>query len=143
MSTKLDDAAVDDLKLALGLLVRRLRTISPSEQHELSWTQKSVIVRLEKGGPSTAADLARAESIKPQSMGTVIAQLEERGLIERKPRADDGRQMDVKLTAKAVAMRKKGNDASRTWLSQTIARLDKSEQATLFKAGEIIKRMVK
>jgi DNA-binding MarR family transcriptional regulator len=143
MSTKLDDAAVDDLKLALGLLVRRLRAISPSEQHELSWTQKSVLVRLEKEGPSTAADLARAESIKPQSMGTVIAQLEERGLIERKPRADDGRQMDVKLTAKAVAMRKKGSDASRSWLSQTIARLDKSEQATLFKAGEIIKRMVK
>jgi hypothetical protein len=39
-------------------------------------------------------------------------------------------------------MRKSAKDARRTWLSQAIAQLDKQEQATLFAAGEIVRRLV-
>ena len=31
------------------------------------------LARLEQGGAMTTADLARAESMKPQSMGTILA----------------------------------------------------------------------
>jgi hypothetical protein len=40
---------------------------------EFSWTQKAVLSRLEKDGPATAADLARAEGVKPQSMALILA----------------------------------------------------------------------
>lgn len=141
MTPKEYEAAIDELKLAVGLLVRRIRAAAPSEQHELSWTQKSVMARLEKEGQMTAADLARAEGVKPQSMGTAITHLEELGLIEKRSHASDGRQINIKLTAKGASLRKSGKDASRAWLGQAISKLDKRKQAVLFEAGEIIKQL--
>jgi DNA-binding MarR family transcriptional regulator len=98
--------------------------------------------RLSKHGPATTANLARAESMKPQSMGTTIAALEEMGMVERKPHPTDGRQVNIELTAKGAAVRKIAGDAKRTWLAQAIARLDDQERETLFAAGRIIKRLV-
>ena len=79
--------------MALGLLVRRIRADAPPELQEFSWTQKAVLSRLEKHGPATAADLARAEGVKPQSMGTALGLLEKKGLVERKAHPTDGRQI--------------------------------------------------
>jgi hypothetical protein len=84
----------------------------------------------------------RRRGVKPQSMGTAIAQLEELGLIEKKPRKDEGRQIDIKVIAKTLSMRKTSHDASRSWLSQSISQLSRADQATLFEVGQIIKRMV-
>ena len=100
------------------------------------------MTRLASEGPATTADLARAESMKPQSMGTTIAALEEMGMVERKPHPSDGRQVNIELTAKGAAMRKSARDAKRTWLAQVIAQLDEQDRETLFKAGEIIKHLV-
>ena len=132
---------VEDFVMAIGTLLRRLRADAVPELHDFNWTQKAVLSRLEKNGPATAADLARAEGVKPQSMGTALAFLEENGLLERQPHPTDGRQMNIKLTAKGTALRRTTRDATHKWLSQAIAKLDKREQATIFKAGQLIKRM--
>lgn len=124
----------------IGLLVRRVRAAAASQG--LSMTESAVMARLDKDGPSTIADLARAEGIKPQSMGATIGVLEEMGIIECKPHPTDGRQVNIQLTDKGAAMRKSIREAKRTWLAQAIAQLDKKEQATLFAAGEIVKRLV-
>ena len=132
-------AAIIDFSQAIGLLVRRMRAAAAS--HELSLTESAVMARLAKDGPATTADLARSEGMKPQSMGTTIAALEEMGMVERKPHPTDGRQVNIVLTAKGEAVRSSAKDAKRTWLAQAIAQLDKQDQATLFAAGEIIKRL--
>lgn len=139
MSRKAIDNTVVDLMQAVGLLVRRVRAASAS--HELSWTESLVMARLAKDGPATTADLARSEGMKPQSMGTTVAALEEMGIVERKPHPTDGRQVNIQLTAKGAALRKSAKDAKLTWLMQAIAQLDERERETLFKAGEIIKRL--
>ncbi len=139
MPRKTLDSDITELAQAIGLLVRRLR--GAAAQHELSLTESSVLARLDKGGPATTADLARAEGMKPQSMGATIAALDEGGLVERKPHPTDGRQVNIMLTAKGVTVRKSAKDAKRTWLAQAIAQLDKHDQETLFAAGEIIKRL--
>ncbi len=128
-----------DFAEAVGLLVRRVRAAAAS--HELSLTESAVMGRLAKDGAATTADLARAEGVKPQSMGATIAALEERALVERTPHPTDGRQLNLKLTAKGIALRKSVGDAKRTWLAKAVSQLDKQEQETLFSAGEIIKRM--
>ena len=133
--------AVEEFALALRLLVRRIRADAPPELREFSWTQKAVLSRLEKDGPATSADLARAEGVKPQSMGTALALLEKMGLVERKAHPTDGRQINIKLTTKGIALRKNTKEATHGWLSQAIAKLDRQEQTTLFKAGQLIKRM--
>jgi DNA-binding MarR family transcriptional regulator len=140
MPRKTLESSLIDFTQAVGLLVRRLRAAAASQ--ELSLTESAVMARLAKDGPATTADLARAEGMKPQSMGTTIAALEEMGIVERKPHPTDGRQVNIALTAKGAAIRNSAKDAKRTWLAQAVAQLDKQEQATLFAAGEIIKRLV-
>ncbi len=124
---------------AMGLLVRRVRAAAAS--HELSLTEAAVLGRLSKDGPATTADLARAESMKPQSMGATIATLEEMGLVERRPHPTDGRQMIIGLTVRGAAVRKSAKDAKHHWLAQAIAQLDEGEREILFQAGEIIERL--
>jgi DNA-binding MarR family transcriptional regulator len=134
------NASVSDLALTIGLLVRRVHTASPA--HDLSWTQRAVISRLARNGAATISDLARAESVKPQSMGCTIAALEEKGIVERKPHPTDGRQFNIALTDTGAALREQIRAAKRTWFGETITQLSEQEQETLFAAGEIIKRMV-
>ena len=141
IAQKSSDVAVEDFAIALRLLVRRLVADAPPELQELSWTQKAVLRRLEKHGPATAADLARAEGVKPQSMGTALGLLEKMGLVERKAHPTDGRQINIKLTARGITLRRNTKEAMHAWLSQAIAKLDRQEQTTLFKAGELIKRI--
>lgn len=129
-----------DFMQAIGLLVRRTRNESATD--ELSMTESVVISRLANDGPATTATLARAEGMKPQSMGTTIASLEEMGIVKRTPHATDGRQMLIELTSKGAQLRKKHREAKQMWLSQVIAELDEADRSTLFKAGEIIKKMV-
>jgi DNA-binding MarR family transcriptional regulator len=135
------DLAATELALVLGQLVRRIRSAAPSEMHQLSWTQKAVIRRLDADGPATTADLARAESMKPQSMGTTIAALEAIGLVERKSHPTDGRQLHIQLTARGTAMRKSVLEAKQTWLAQAIGRLDVAEQRSLPAVTALIKHL--
>jgi DNA-binding MarR family transcriptional regulator len=74
-------------------------------------------------------------------MGATVVALEKRGMVARKPHATDGRQMMVALTAKGAAIRKSVKDAKHTWLAQAVTKLEKREQETLFRAGEIIRRL--
>src|ERR1700689_5306594 len=140
MSRKTYEADIIDFTQAVGLLVRRVRAAAAA--HEISLTESAVMARLDREGPATTAELARAEGMKPQSMGTTIAALEGMGMVERKPHPSDGRQVNIQLTAKGAAVRESFKNAKRTWLAQTIAQLDKQDQATLFAAGEIIRRLV-
>ena len=140
MPKKAPDTSVSDFVQAVGLLVRRLRAVGGVQ--DVSWSQMSVLKRLDVSGPATTADLARAESVKPQSMGTTIATLEEMGMVERTAHPTDGRQMNIALTAKGAAERRRTHDARQVWIREAIAKLDEREQHTLFAAGEIIRRLV-
>lgn len=82
------ETAVTELSLATAHLLRRLRAETDSD--ELGWSQLAILARLGNDGPASTADLARAESMKPQSMGTTLAMLEREGLVERRPHPTDG-----------------------------------------------------
>ncbi|MGC2473907.1 MAG: MarR family transcriptional regulator, partial [Candidatus Sulfotelmatobacter sp.] len=59
------------------------------------------------------------------------------------PHPSDGRQINIALTAKGLAVRKSTKDAKRTWLAQAVAQLDEREREALFSAGEIMTRLAK
>ena len=42
-------SSVEDFALTISLLVRRVHAEAPSEMRDFTWTQKSVLVHLEKG----------------------------------------------------------------------------------------------
>src|ERR1700757_4484834 len=77
------ERSVLKLLTVTGKLTRRLRAISNAR--ELTWSQVAIMARLERTGPMTPADLARAEAVKPQSMSGTLENMEAEGLVERKP----------------------------------------------------------
>jgi DNA-binding MarR family transcriptional regulator len=139
VARKTPDIDITDFTRAIGLLVRRVRAAAASQ--ELSLTESAVMARLATDGSATTAELARAEGIRPQSMGATVAALEELGIVERKPHPTDGRQVNIELTAQGVAVRKSAREAKRTWLAQAIAELDDRERETLSAAVEVIRKL--
>lgn len=133
------EAAVEELLQATWQLLRRLRAESNTEG--LSWSQTGVIGQLRKHGPMTTADLARAESVKPQSMGATLAWLEEAGLVERRPHPSDGRQVLFTLTRSAIATSEARSRAKRQWLQQALAKLEPSQQRALHAAVEPLRQL--
>jgi DNA-binding MarR family transcriptional regulator len=133
------ETVVADLTLAVGQLLRRLR--SEANPSELNLSQMGALARLEQVGPTTTADLARAESMKPQSMGTVLASLEQEGLVQRQPHPTDGRQVLFALTDEGREERRRRHVAKRAWLVAAAAKLDPAQLQTLAAAIPLIRRI--
>jgi DNA-binding MarR family transcriptional regulator len=133
------ESVVADLTLAIGQLLRRLR----SEAHpgDLNLSQSSALARLEREGPMTTADLARAESMKPQSMKAILAILEAEGCVRRQPHPTDGRQILFMPTSKGLEERRRRTAAKRAWLADALATFDPAEIRTLAAAIPLIKRL--
>ena len=133
------ETAVTELTLAIGQLIRRVR--AETNPSELTWSQTSALARLDKVSWMTTADLARSESVKPQSMGAVLADLEQEGLVKRRPHPTDGRQVLFALTDEGVEARRKRSVAKQEWLLAAMAKLDPIEQQILISAIALIKRL--
>jgi DNA-binding MarR family transcriptional regulator len=133
------EAVVAELTRAVGQFLRRLR--SEANPNELSLSEASALSRLEQSGPLSTADLARAESIKPQSMGSILAGLEQEGLVRRQPHPTDGRQVLFALTDKGLEERRQRQIAKRDWLIAATAKLDDAELKTLIAAIALIRRI--
>ena len=78
------------------MLIRKLRHVP--QRDELTIPESIALSRLDRGGPTTSSELARAERISPQSMGTTIAELERRGLVTREKDPGDGRRVVLSIT---------------------------------------------
>jgi len=89
----------------------------------------------------TTADLARAKSIKPQSMSATLAELERDGLVARRPHPTDGRQVLFELTAEGVEARRKRSAMKQKWLLAAVSKLNAKEQRTLMAAVAVINRL--
>jgi DNA-binding MarR family transcriptional regulator len=83
------------LRVAIGMVYRRLRQSTPNE---LTLAESSTLSRLERGGPASSSELARYDRISPQSMGVTVAALEDRALIERDRDPEDGRRIVLSIT---------------------------------------------
>ena len=130
-----------DIRGLVGKLKRRLR--EQSDAGDLPPSQTAVLLRLEKDGPATTSSLARAEGMRPQSMGTVIVALESAGLVHGSPDPKDGRQTILSLTDRCREWIQESRAARQDWLLRTIqARLSPEEQNALTTAIALLQRIV-
>jgi DNA-binding MarR family transcriptional regulator len=130
-----------ELRALVGKLKRRLR--EQAAPGDLTPSQISVLLRLEREGPATTSNLARLEGMRPQSMGTVIAPLEAAGLVNGAPDPADGRQTILSLTDACRKWIEEGRAARQDWLTRVLqTRLSPQEQDKLGEAVELLKRLV-
>ncbi len=135
------EALASDVREVASALIRRLRAESAGQA--LSMSQAGVLVRLEKSGPSTVADLARVEHVTPQSMGTTVAALEDEGLVARTADRSDARRWDASLTAAGRRVLLEGRAARQAWLSLAIEeRLVDGEQRRLADAIALLRKLL-
>lgn len=137
-------ARVDDLAAALqdgiSLLARRLRQ-APTPG-ELTLPERSALSRLDRGGPATPAELARAEQITPQAMATTIGALEQRGLVDRRNDPHDGRRIIMSLTECGREMLRRKRAARAQQLAAALAEgFTAEELEVLALAAPLIERL--
>jgi len=133
-------ANAHELMQAMGVLLRRVRGEAAGREGP-SWSQAAAMARLDRAGPMTTAELARAEMVRPQSMGALLAELEQDGLVRREPHPTDGRQILFSLTDAGVQERRRRQAAKLAWLTAAIERFDAGERRTLVAAIELVKRL--
>jgi DNA-binding MarR family transcriptional regulator len=80
------------------LAVRSCMEVALAE-FDLTPAQFLMLYRMREQGDWSAAALAREIGVRPQSLVTLIAPLERRGILEREPSPDHGRILHNRLTA--------------------------------------------
>ena len=134
-------ALAQETRALLGTLRRRLR--EQGQGKDLTPSQSSVLLRLEQDGPATASMLARAEGMRPQSMGPIIAALMAAELVSSAPDPDDRRQSLLSLTPAYREWVQEKRAARQDWLAQLIhQRLAPREQDELARAIALLKRLL-
>ena len=134
-------ALATELRIVVGALKRRFR--EQVDVGELTSAQKSVLLRLERDGPTTGSALARAEAMRPQSMGAIIAALGTAGYVSGAPDPSDGRQTIISLTDHFREWASAARAAGQDWLLRALqARLTSQEQRQLAGAVELLKRLL-
>lgn len=127
------------LRLAVMRLNRRLR--AQGTDSSVTLTQLAALSTMKKCGPLTPGELAAKERVQPPSMTRVIAALEERGLVSRRPHPSDGRQAIVTITDVGLRYLAAEAAAREHWLDQRLAELTGEERELLGRAVEVIDKM--
>ncbi|HUA70001.1 MAG TPA: MarR family transcriptional regulator [Solirubrobacteraceae bacterium] len=134
------DRIAANLRLSIGLLLRRLRQIPTGD--DLTLPESSALARLDRGGPATGATLARAEQISPQSMGATLAALEARGLIERASDPEDGRRVILSITETGLQILRDRRNARTEQLARALSSgFSPAELEQLRAAGPLLERL--
>lgn len=130
-----------ELHQLVGRLKRRLQDTSSAG--DFTPSQVSVLLYLEREGPSTVTGLAQALGMRPQSMGVNVAALQAAGLVSGETDSNDRRQTILSLTSGARAKFKASRAARESWLFQRIqTTLTPKEQESLAAGVELLKRLV-
>lgn len=132
--------AVALIARAVLQLGRRLRAERP--EGSVSLSALGILATLHRLGPLAAADLAKAERLKPQSLTRLIADLEKSGLIERQRDQIDRRQLIIGITASGRGALAHDMAARRKWLATAMERLlSDTEQRQLTRASGLMLRL--
>lgn len=126
-----------DLRETVGRFVRRLRA-EPGPPVG----QQTVLGRLDRDGPASVSDLANAERMRPQSMAQTVGDLEQAGLVSRRPDPGDRRRAFVELTPAGRALVKETRALREGWLAEALdTTLDAHERALLREALALFDRL--
>ena len=120
-------------------LARRLR--AERADHGLTLTQLACLATLHRHGAMTPSDLAAHEKVQPPSMTRTVNGLAERGLVQRTPDPNDGRQVKVTLTEAGGDLLARDRAQREAWLTQRLDDLTPAERDTLADAAAILDRL--
>lgn len=126
-----------ELRETVGRVIRRLRAEPGPPVGQLA-----VLGRIDREGPASISDLAAADRMRPQSMAQTVRDLEEAGLVSRRPDPQDGRRSFVELTPAGLETLRATRARREDWLTQTLDReLDGEQRDLLRRALKLLNRL--
>ncbi len=139
-----EDPDVNDvaaaLQMSIGLCLRQLRQMRV--EGGLRLPEASALKRLDRSGPTSVTELAKAEQISVQSMGTTLGALEARGLVERHPHPSDGRRSVLSITKSGTRVLSDKHNGRAEQLAKALsAGFTPSELRQLMIAAPLIERL--
>jgi DNA-binding MarR family transcriptional regulator len=130
-------SALRSSTLRLSRQIRRQRV----EGVDLTANQLGVLGALGKHDAMTIGELASHEQVKPPSMTRIVSNLEEAGLVARRPHDTDKRQIVVELTQAAHTLLHANRRRRDEWLQTKLKKLTPEERDILRKAAPVLERL--
>ncbi|HUB08323.1 MAG TPA: MarR family transcriptional regulator [Myxococcales bacterium] len=135
------EALAEELREITVALRRYARAEVVEDDATLTYPQLAVLKRLEAEGPAASADLARGESMTPQSMGVLVVALEAAGYVRRRDDAGHGRRRLVSMTAAGRRALADNRAALLRSTAKVVAeQFDAKERQTLADAFALLRR---
>jgi DNA-binding MarR family transcriptional regulator len=132
--------AARDLRVFFSRLRRRLKELAADD--DLTPSQTSVLTRLIKDGSSSTSELAGAERVRPQSMATTVAGLEQHGLIRRAVDPHDRRRQVITLTAQGRKRAESASQVREEWLARAIQdQFSEQDRRIIVEALSLLERL--
>ncbi|MBB1515030.1 MarR family transcriptional regulator [Tessaracoccus sp. MC1679] len=125
----------NDVRVACQRISRRVRFESTSD---VAPHQFSVLVFLHFTGPQTPTQLAARDAVSTPSMTRTVNCLADKGLVERSPHPQDGRQILVSLTDEGRRVVEQTIASRDTWMLAHIATLSPERLDLLRRAADIL-----
>jgi len=108
----------------------------------VSLPEASALKRLDRSGPSSVTELAKAEQISVQSMGTTLGALEARGFVTRHPHPSDGRRSVLSITKSGTRVLGDKHNARTEQLARALSEgFSPGELRQLMVAAPLIERL--
>ena len=138
------DAALDEIAQQLHSaaihLLRRLRRTD--DQMGLSGPRASALSVLVFAGPTSLAQLAKAEQVKPPTMARLVDALEAAGLARREADKSDLRAVRIRATAKGRKLLLEGRARRLRQLTKLLEGASAAERAALASAVSTLQRLL-
>ncbi|HEX3293082.1 MAG TPA: MarR family transcriptional regulator [Solirubrobacterales bacterium] len=127
------------LRWTITRLARRLRQEAGTD---LGPSQVAALATIERHGPLSPSELARAERIQRPTATRILRHLEEAGLVERVKDPEDGRGSIVSITGAGRQHLKRLRARKTAYLATRLDRLDAEDRRTLERAAELLEGML-
>jgi DNA-binding MarR family transcriptional regulator len=131
--------AASRLRLVVTRLGRKLRRQAGGD---LTPSQASALVTVERHGPMTLGDLSAVENVSPPTLTKVVAALEERGLVARSSDPSDRRVARVEATPEASELLATTRSRGNAYLAARLQSLPPDDLAALERALDVLERLV-
>jgi DNA-binding MarR family transcriptional regulator len=109
---------------------------------ELGPASVSALATIDRAGPLTPSELAKAERIQRPTATRLLDRLEEEGLVTRAADPADGRCSIVTATAEGSALLKRLRGRKNAYLARRMKGLPEDDVVALERAAEILERVL-
>jgi DNA-binding MarR family transcriptional regulator len=135
------DAALSVSRLRLAVL-RVARRIRQDARTDLTPSQQSLVVMLDRYGPMSPGELASREAVRPPSVTRTIQALEAAGMVTRDGPEPGSRRVIIELTDAGRLAAVEIHERRDAWLSERLEDLPDEDLQALREALPALERLI-